>query len=71
MTAKSDGKVNLSLSHLITLAVLGLGLSGWLWTMHADLDHMKKDMAEVRSDVKLIRERMDKCVVPSKLVGHP
>lgn len=64
VTEKLDGKVSLSLGNLIALGVLVLGLSGWLWRMYEKVEYLAVETTEIKADVKIIRERMDRCSIP-------
>lgn len=62
-----------TLRDILTLALPGVVALGVFFTMKSDVEHLKTDMTELKSDVKAIRERMDRCIpaIPNKLVGHP
>ena len=58
------GKMNLSLiAMIVPLAVVAVGLIGWVTTLRGDLNAAQSQLAEVRTDIVPLQEEAKQCAI--------
>ena len=58
------GKMNINLlATIVPLAIVAVGLIGWVTTLRGDLNSAQGQLAEVRSDIVPLQEEAKQCAI--------